>query len=85
MFFSDKGDYHREQGNVRTLCDNPRGEIITRRLKQFIYDVHEKRPEDDGPVVIEDDVWIGVGAIILKDVTVGRGCDNCSGAGCGYP
>jgi acetyltransferase-like isoleucine patch superfamily enzyme len=25
------------------------------------------------PVVIEDDVWIGVGAIILKGVRIGRG------------
>jgi acetyltransferase-like isoleucine patch superfamily enzyme len=25
------------------------------------------------PVVIEDDVWIGIGAIILKGVTIGRG------------
>jgi acetyltransferase-like isoleucine patch superfamily enzyme len=25
------------------------------------------------PVVVEDDVWIGIGAIILKGVTIGRG------------
>ncbi len=32
------------------------------------------------PVVIEDDVWIGIGAIVLKGVTIGRGARI--GAGC---
>lgn len=29
---------------------------------------------DRGGVVIEDDVWLGAGAIVLDGVTVGRGC-----------
>jgi acetyltransferase-like isoleucine patch superfamily enzyme len=32
------------------------------------------------PVVIEDDVWIGVGAIILKGVRIGRGARVGAGA-----
>lgn len=32
------------------------------------------------PVVIEDFVWIGVGAIILKGVKLGRGCVVAAGA-----
>jgi acetyltransferase-like isoleucine patch superfamily enzyme len=32
------------------------------------------------PVVIEDDVWIGIGAIILKGVRVGRGARIGAGA-----
>jgi len=32
------------------------------------------------PVVIEDDVWIGIGAIILKGVTIGRGARIGPGA-----
>lgn len=28
---------------------------------------------DEKPIVIEDDVWIGAGAIILRGVTIGRG------------
>jgi acetyltransferase-like isoleucine patch superfamily enzyme len=32
------------------------------------------------PVVIEDDVWVGIGAIILKGVTVGRGARIGPGA-----
>ena len=32
------------------------------------------------PVVIEDDVWIGIGAIILKGVVIGRGASIAPGA-----
>lgn len=32
------------------------------------------------PVVIEDDVWIGYGATILKGVTLGQGCVVGAGA-----
>lgn len=32
------------------------------------------------PVVIEDDVWIGIGAIVLKGVTIGRGARILAGA-----
>lgn len=47
---------------------------------KYMFDVKEKRPEDDLPVVIDDDVWIGAGAIILKGVTVGRGSIVAAGA-----
>lgn len=33
----------------------------------------DKLPENDMDVVIEDDVWIGANATILKGVTIGRG------------
>lgn len=40
-----------------------------------------KRPQIvSRPVVIEDDVWIGIGAIILKGVNVGRGARVGPGA-----
>src|SRR6185436_13530444 len=32
------------------------------------------------PVVIEDDVWVGIGAIILKGVRIGRGARIGAGA-----
>ena len=32
-----------------------------------------KLPENDQPITIEDDVWIGANVIILKGVTIGRG------------
>lgn len=36
-------------------------------------DVHEKMPNDDLGVTIEDDVWVGARAMILRGVTLGRG------------
>ena len=46
----------------------------------FMYDVAQKRPEDDLDVIIEDDVWVGTGAVILKGVTIGRGSVVAAGA-----
>lgn len=42
-------------------------------IGQYMYDVKEKLPEHDLPVYIEDDVWIGTGATILKGVRIGKG------------
>jgi acetyltransferase-like isoleucine patch superfamily enzyme len=35
---------------------------------------------EDAPVTIEDDVWIGAGAIVLPGVTIGRGAVVAAGA-----
>ncbi len=56
------------------------GDHNTTEVGKFMYDVHEKRPEDDQDVCFEDDVWIGSGAIILKGVKVGRGSIIAAGA-----
>lgn len=42
---------------------------------KYILDVknEDKRPENDADVIIQDDVWIGQHAIILKGVTIGEG------------
>lgn len=32
------------------------------------------QPGDSKPIVIEDNVWIGFGAVIMPGVTLGRGC-----------
>lgn len=34
---------------------------------------YDKLPENDAPVIIEDDVWVGAHVTILKGVTIGRG------------
>ncbi len=44
------------------------------------YRTADKLPEDDQPVVIENDVWVGTGAIILKGVRIGRGAIVAAGA-----
>lgn len=45
-----------------------------------MYDVREKRAEDDQSVIIEDDVWVGTDSVILKGVTVGRGSIIAAGS-----
>ena len=47
---------------------------------RFIYDVHDKHPEDDQDVHIGDDVWIGTNTTLLKGVHVGRGAVVAAGA-----
>lgn len=49
-------------------------------LGKYIMDSKEKLPENDAPVVIEDDVWIGANVTILKGVTIGRGSVVAAGA-----
>lgn len=56
------------------------GDHNTSIVGRFMYDVKEKRPEDDQDVIIEDDVWVGAGAIILKGVRLGRGSIVAAGA-----
>ena len=56
------------------------GDHNTSVIGEYMFDVKEKLPENDLPVVIEDDVWIGTGAIILKGVKVGSGSIIAAGA-----
>lgn len=56
------------------------GNHNTATVGRFMYDVKEKRPEDDQDVIVEDDVWVGSGAIILKGVRLGRGAIVAAGA-----
>lgn len=39
-----------------------------------IKDIHEKRPEDDADIIIDEECWIGANVMILKGVHIGRGC-----------
>ncbi len=50
------------------------------QLGRYMLDVQEKLPESDLPVCVEDDVWVGTGAIILKGVVIGRGAIIAAGA-----
>ena len=43
-------------------------------------DRSRRPPIESRPVVIEDDVWIGIGAIVLKGVRIGRGARVGAGA-----
>jgi acetyltransferase-like isoleucine patch superfamily enzyme len=70
-------------GNKVMFGPNPTvvaGNHNSSQVGKFMYDVHEKRAEDDQDVVIEDDVWLGAGATVLKGVTIGRGSIVAAGA-----
>ncbi len=56
------------------------GDHNSSEIGVYMFDQKRKRPEDDQPVVIEDDVWIGTGVIVLKGVTVGTGSIIAAGA-----
>ena len=56
------------------------GDHRTDVVGKFIMDSHEKLPENDAPVVIEDDVWAGANVTILKGVMIGRGSIIAAGA-----
>lgn len=45
-----------------------------------IIDSHDKLPDNDEDVVIEEDVWTGANVVILKGVTIGRGSVIAAGA-----
>jgi acetyltransferase-like isoleucine patch superfamily enzyme len=44
------------------------------------YERKDKLVSDDIPVIINEDVWVGTGAIILKGVNIGRGSIISAGA-----
>ena len=69
----------------RNVIFGPKPTIITgdhriNIIGRFIIDSNEKKPENDLPVVIEDDVWTGANITILKGVTIGRGSVIAAGA-----
>lgn len=56
------------------------GDHNTTEIGRYMFDVNEKRLENDLSVIIEDDVWIGAGSTILKGVIVGRGSIVAAGS-----
>lgn len=56
------------------------GRHNTSVVGRYMYDVQEKRPDDDLGVIFEDDIWVGSCAIILRGVRVGRGSIIAAGA-----
>lgn len=49
-------------------------------IGKYMCEVTEKKPENDQPVHIHRDVWIGARAIILKGVDIGEGSVVAAGA-----
>ena len=64
--------------DVMIVTGNHRTDIEGRTM--FSIGEDEKLPENDQDVIIEDDVWVGARAIILKGVTVHTGAIISAGA-----
>jgi len=56
------------------------GNHNTSQIGKYMFDVRDKAPQNDSPIYIEDDVWVGTGATILKGVRIGRGSIIGAGA-----
>lgn len=56
------------------------GDHSIRKIGIPIIDNHEKLPEDDADIIIEDEVWIGANVTVLKGVVIGRGSVVAAGA-----
>jgi acetyltransferase-like isoleucine patch superfamily enzyme len=56
------------------------GDHNTKKIGKYMFDVEEKDPSNDLPVVIKDDVWIAAGVIILKGVVIGEGSIIAAGS-----
>jgi acetyltransferase-like isoleucine patch superfamily enzyme len=50
------------------------------KVGAYMFDVQEKLPENDLPVLISNDVWVGCNATILKGVTIGEGAVIAAGS-----
>lgn len=72
------GNYVMFGPEVMLITGNHRIDIIGEYMANVTNDM--KLPENDENIVIEDDVWVGARAIILKGVTIGRGSVIAAGA-----
>lgn len=81
VFIGEGANFISEDAKIiigNNVMFGPRVTIVTGDHRMDVIGEHmsnikEKRPQDDQDVVVEDDVWIGTGAIILKGVTIGTG------------
>ena len=64
--------------NVSIIAGNHSFHIVGKWITD--YTTSDKRKEDDLPVVIESDVWVGTNVTILNGVRIGRGAIVAAGA-----
>ena len=72
------GNYVMFGPGVTIVTGDHRTDVIGKPM--YLISDNEKLPENDQDVIIEDDVWIGANAVILKGVTIGRGSVVASGS-----
>ena len=64
--------------NVSIIAGNHSSHIVGKWITD--YKVSDKRPEDDQPVYVDSDVWVGTNVTILNGVHIGRGCIIAAGS-----
>lgn len=64
--------------NVTMITGDHRIDIVGRWMKSVTNT--EKLPENDQPIILEGDNWIGANVTILKGVTIGQGAVIAAGA-----
>ena len=74
------GNYCSIVDNVTFLLsvDHPTSHLSTYPFKAMFWD--EKEAITKGDIIVEDDVWIGFGAVILSGVKIGQGAIIAAGA-----
>jgi len=72
------GDYTFFGPNVTIRGGNHSSHIVGKLMAE--YKPEDKLVTDDESVIIDEDVWVGTGAIILKGVHIGRGAIVAAGA-----
>ena len=70
------GNYVMFGPEVMIITGNHRTNVVG----EYMYNVRNKLPQNDEPVVIDDDVWIGARAIILKGTHIHSGSVIAAGA-----
>ncbi len=83
IFFATKaeliiGNYVMFSPNVSIFTGTHRTDLVGEYMINITEDM--KLEQNDQPVIIEDDVWIATGAIILKGVRIGKGSIISAGA-----
>lgn len=61
-------------GNHKTDC------FMTFPVKNIFGKHHENESLTKGKIILEDDVWIGVGSTILSGISLGQGCVVAAGS-----
>ena len=72
------GNHFMSGPNVTFITGNHRIDIVGKYMTEIIN--KDKLPENDVEIVVEDDVWIGAGSIILKGVRIGHGSVVAAGS-----
>lgn len=56
---------------VKLITGNHTYDIVGKTMREVT--TKDKNSRDDADIIIEDDVWIGVGVVVLKGVTISKG------------